>query len=167
MPHSTRAKAKTQNADRLVTADQRDVSCDLSRCIEEKTETDRQHIALLEAKLDDTTDLLHMWMNETYAYRFLAEAVATGRYSKEQAKRALKTGQLEFENLHLTYLPLTKEEHKAFTHIATFAQLEPYQFLWSCLDTIMSHADDELLLAGCRESATKRFEEGVTPGWAK
>lgn len=120
----------------------------------------------LTAKQENTVELLHLWKNEAHTYRLLAEAVATGRYTQAQARRALAAATFGPELHHLAFLPLSKEEHKAFTAITAFAQLPPPQFLWACLDTIMTNSDDEDLVAGCREAAHKRFIQEQLPGWA-
>ena len=205
MPHST-----SEVSTPLAKAHQPATSRGARQAKSEDESNTLEKIASLERKLKDTTDLLHMWMNEAHAYRLLAypelveraESIVSGRYTKQEAQGMLETYRIEippntsmpaqspspfhdasvssassvaslnnspFNIPHSQFicLPSTKEEHQAFTHIATFAQLEPYQFLWSCLDTIMSHADDELLLAGCYQAATKRFEERILPDWAK
>ena len=48
-----------------------------------------QRIAELEAKLQDTIELLHLWKNEAYTYRQLVEAVVVGDVSPETAQMAL------------------------------------------------------------------------------
>ena len=45
--------------------------------------------AVLEAQLEDTIELLHLWKNEAYAYRSLVEAILTGRYTHEEARLVL------------------------------------------------------------------------------
>lgn len=119
------------------------------------------------AQLENTIELLHLWQNEAHTYRLLAEAVATGRYSHERAKQALAKGTFGPEELRLAFLPLTEAEHRAFSGIAAFARLSPEEFLWACLDTVMGNSEDEDLLAGCREAARRRFQEGTMPKWSE
>lgn len=124
-------------------------------------------LAALQAKLDDTVELLHLWKNEAHAYRLLAEAVAIGQSEPAQAKRALATAVFGPDELRLTYLPLSEGEHRAFAAIAAFAQLAPHELLWACVDTIMAHGDDEDVIAGCAEAARRRFQDGEMPEWGK
>lgn len=112
-------------------------------------------------------ELLHLWRNEAYTYRLLSEAVVTGHYTRDQAKRALATANFGPEGLRLAFLPLTQGEHAAFAAIATFAQLPPHEFLWSCLDAIMTNSDDQDLLAGAQEAAQRRFALNQLPDWAR
>ena len=53
-----------------------------------KMSEDRR-IAQLESKLEDTTELLHLWQNEALAYRQLAEAMVEGDVTHETARMAL------------------------------------------------------------------------------
>ena len=43
----------------------------------------------VQAKLEDTIELLHLWQNEALAYRHLAEALVAGEVTQETARRAL------------------------------------------------------------------------------
>ncbi len=43
----------------------------------------------MQAKLEDTIELLHLWKNEALAYRHLAEAMVEGDVTHETARRAL------------------------------------------------------------------------------
>ncbi len=126
-------------------------------------EDEDQCIANLESKLEDMVELLHLWKNEAYSYRQLIEAILTGRFTHNRAKEALSRS----ESLNVyAFLPLKKGERDAFLAIANFAEMDPHEFFWSCLDTIMCHADDEDVLAGCREAAERRFRDDKMPEWS-
>lgn len=125
------------------------------------------NVRALEARLADTVELLHLWQNEAYSYRLLAEAVAMGLYSAERAKQALAKGAFGPGDVRLAFLPLAETEHRAFGAIAAFAQLAPQEFLWVCLDAVMGNSDDEDLLQGCAEAARRRFRDGVLSDWAR
>ncbi len=49
----------------------------------------KTRISQIEAKLEDTIELLHLWKNEALAYRHLVEAMIEGDVTQETARRAL------------------------------------------------------------------------------
>lgn len=133
----------------------------------ERTSGLPQQLSELQAKLEEIVELLHLWKNEACTYRLLAEAMVTGRYSLEGAKRALAKGVFGPEELRLIFLPLNEAEHRAFNAIAAFSQLAPQEFLWACADTVMGSCGDQDVLLGCAEAARKRFRDGRAPDWAR
>ena len=52
-------------------------------------ELEALRLTSVQAKLEDTIELLHLWKNEALAYRKLVEAVLEGEMSLETARKAL------------------------------------------------------------------------------
>jgi len=149
-----------------------------------------QCISDLQAKLDDMVELLHMWMGEAFSYRQLAEAVTSRHVSLEEAKRMLESHLAgsrllgcpcvalratpdppdsdvgcRFNESRIAMLPLGVDEFKSLEAVAKRSGLELHEFLWACLDTIMSSSDDPDILQGCYDAANRRFRDGVIADW--
>ena len=54
-----------------------------------------EQIESLERKVEDAIDLLHMWKNEAYSYRWLVESVIDGRFPVAKARQALAKGMVQ------------------------------------------------------------------------
>ncbi len=69
-------------------------------------------IAKLEAKLEDTNELLHLWQNEAYSYRALATAVVNQEIPHSKAKAMLRPNSdlqplLDLQSKLASEVPLT------------------------------------------------------------
>ena len=84
----------------------------------------------LQAKLDDTIELLHLWKGEACSYRLLAEAIVTGRISHDQAQSMLsRVHSFESSSLKVRILEPTAREYSDFLARECMTELEPEQLL--------------------------------------
>jgi len=118
----------------------------------------------LETKLEDTVELLHLWMNEAYAYRHLVEMMVSDRVSLTRARELLDLP-CAIDHLPVVSLGLSEEESAAIVSVAAGAKLDVPKFLWACVDAMVNSRDDPDGIKGCREAANRRFKNEVLSEW--
>ncbi len=65
------------------------LSCGSGELLQCENASLKRQVSELEEKLKDTTELLHLWMNEAASYRWLVEAVAAEKYPLSRAKELI------------------------------------------------------------------------------